>query len=106
MDWIDAHSVDCSGCGQLVDERDCLPNPVTGEGSICGGCVRTGKYDEGPWAEHEHNCPVCGKSFSCIMAHELGEWPPVDIFPCTDCGEKEDGLSKTSTSRLLQLPPM
>lgn len=41
--WIDKHSVNCYFCGELVDERDCMPadewNRNDG-GSICSKCQR------------------------------------------------------------------
>ena len=38
--WIDRHSVNCFVCGELVDERDCIPGPE-GEGDICPECQPT-----------------------------------------------------------------
>jgi hypothetical protein len=42
--WIDRHSVNCYFCGDMYDERDCLPaddyNNNDG-GSICPACMET-----------------------------------------------------------------
>lgn len=35
--WIDRHSVNCSKCSKLVDERDCMP--LEEGGSLCQECV-------------------------------------------------------------------
>ena len=35
--WVDAHSVNCAKCGELVDERECVPGP-DGVGDICPKC--------------------------------------------------------------------
>ena len=36
-DWYDRHSVNCSTCNALVDERNCIPGP-NGEGDIGPKC--------------------------------------------------------------------
>ena len=36
--WIDRHSVNCFKCGELVDERECIPGK-DGEGDICPACL-------------------------------------------------------------------
>jgi len=40
--WIDAHSINCAQCGQLVDERECIPADIyTGDGGeICPACQK------------------------------------------------------------------
>lgn len=41
LDWIDKHSVDCYFCGELADERDCIPaDEYNGNdgGDICPAC--------------------------------------------------------------------
>jgi len=42
MNWIDRHSVNCYKCGDLVDERDCVPNIKEHGGNDDGGeiCLR------------------------------------------------------------------
>lgn len=40
--WVDRHSVNCWGCGQLVDERECIPNTEDG-GDICYECQQKEK---------------------------------------------------------------
>ena len=35
--WIDRHSVNCSKCSKLVDERECMP--LEEGGSLCKECV-------------------------------------------------------------------
>ena len=43
MNWIESHSVNCYFCGELVDERDCVPadfyNGGDG-GSCCPECLQ------------------------------------------------------------------
>jgi len=34
--WIDRHSVNCSNCSKLVDERECMP--LEEGGSLCQAC--------------------------------------------------------------------
>ena len=43
---IERHSINCFECGELVDERECFPNPDKDEGGeICQHCFDKG-YDE------------------------------------------------------------
>lgn len=35
--WIDLHSINCVECGELADERDCIP-AEDDEGEICPKC--------------------------------------------------------------------
>jgi len=37
--WYDRHSVNCAVCGELVDERECVPGPG-GEGDVCPKCQK------------------------------------------------------------------
>ena len=43
--WVDRHSINCSSCGELVDERECQLGPG-GVGGICPACEKaTEKMD-------------------------------------------------------------
>ena len=47
-DWIDKHSVNCYFCGELVDERDCMPADSYNDndgGDICPKCQRNKDAD-------------------------------------------------------------
>jgi hypothetical protein len=37
---IDRHSVTCRLCGQLADERECIPAPGDDGGSVCLECLK------------------------------------------------------------------
>jgi hypothetical protein len=39
--WVDRHSVDCSGCDALIDERDCVRGPDEDEPYFCKACANT-----------------------------------------------------------------
>ena len=47
--WIDNHSINCYFCGELKDERECIPaneyNDNDG-GDICTECQKTHKVRE------------------------------------------------------------
>ena len=51
---IDRHSVNCFECGELVDERECIPG-VDGEGDICEVCQRKLFLE----CRNDDECPLC-----------------------------------------------
>ena len=52
-DWVDKHSVNCYYCGELVDERNCVPNTAEHGGNDDGGSI---------CPECQANCPVLTKT--------------------------------------------